>query len=403
MKKTGILLCLSLLFASLASARPFFSDRFFEMRVGTDFSATNNAFTLNDILVRELEIDLQKIAGAMPDEGFVLTYKVAPVFAFNLTLPIVSAGVELGVEATGKEVVNKEFFDFLGYGIKVDENMEMKLDTYFDSYIYASVKYGMKLGRNQIKVVPSIFIPVASYAGRTVDFSYLNESDGNIILKMNSDINIHAAFDYNHISTDVGEYFNNAGFDLAGQYSFPINYYSTLTFKGRVPIVPGKLPYNMYEKVAYSYEKNLSDLVNDGNVSTVTKDVSDVKIDDIVVTNEEYSINRPLKFMALYNYAPRHSIFNFTAGAGIGVYHPFVENTVLYPEYTVDAQMNLSGLIKLDLSTEYIEQVFKHGFGLALNLRIFELDLGVSLQSASFVKSFSGAGYGGYVYYSMGF
>lgn len=401
MKRISLLIISFVLFTSGIFARPFFADRYFEIRTGAEGSFSNNAYSFNDILVKELEIDFRKIAQKLPDEGFLIDYHLAPEYSINLNLDVLTFGINLGAEVSGKEIINKEFFDFLGYGYSVNDEMTMKLDTYFDAYICANMNFGMKIGKNRFQLAPSMFVPVASYSGRMMDLSYKNDEAGNIIVKLGSDMHIHTAFDYNNFSTNINEYINTAGFDLAAQFEFPVDYASSLLFKGRIPLLPGKLKYDLHETVSWEFDKNLGNLANGGLESLA--DISSPEISDLSVQAAEYLINRPLKAMLLYNYKPRASMFNAIAGFGLGMYHPFVDNSHFYIEYYVGAQMDLISVFKAGISTEYTEEVFKHNFDLSLNLRIIQLDVGVTLQSASFVKSLSGTGYGVHLYYSMGF
>ena len=57
----------------------------------------------------------------------------------------------------------------------------------------------------------------------------------------------------------------------------------------------------------------------------------------------------------------------------------------------------------MNLSTEYTDRVFVHQAGLSLNIRLIEITTGLSAQSSDFVKSFTGAGFGAYVYVTVGF
>jgi hypothetical protein len=59
--------------------------------------------------------------------------------------------------------------------------------------------------------------------------------------------------------------------------------------------------------------------------------------------------------------------------------------------------------LNFELSHSYIDQLFRNEFAVAVNIRLVEVDAGISLQSASFAKSFTGAGLGAFVTVSIGF
>jgi hypothetical protein len=69
----------------------------------------------------------------------------------------------------------------------------------------------------------------------------------------------------------------------------------------------------------------------------------------------------------------------------------------------LEAQLNLKRIFSLALGTGYREKIWRHSFGLMLNLRVIQLDLGVSLQSQDFVGSFRVQGAGAVVGLRFGF
>ena len=61
----------------------------------------------------------------------------------------------------------------------------------------------------------------------------------------------------------------------------------------------------------------------------------------------------------------------------------------MFPEYSLSAEMRLLYILGLDFCTSYINQVYSQQFGLALNLRIAELDVKVATSGADFAKTWS--------------
>ena len=52
--------------STAAFSKNFFSQRFFEVKVGTKADFSNNLFGLNDFMQKDLVIDLRKIADECP-------------------------------------------------------------------------------------------------------------------------------------------------------------------------------------------------------------------------------------------------------------------------------------------------------------------------------------------------
>ena len=59
--------------------------------------------------------------------------------------------------------------------------------------------------------------------------------------------------------------------------------------------------------------------------------------------------------------------------------------------------------MKFNVSTQYRDQLFIHQMGGTVNIRLIQVDAGVSVQSANFIKSCQGAGFGAYGYITIGF
>lgn len=395
-KLLGLVLSIFVISASVFS-EGFFTDRFFELRFELPVNFSNNAVSLNDILKKEVEIDLRKIADTMPKDGLVFNMNTKPTYSMNLNLRAIYVGIDAGIEANGKVNLSKDWFDFLGYGNKVGETVDFNVNAYFDAFAFTDVKFGMKLGRYKFQAVPTLFIPIVSYSGSAASAKFLNDDKGRLYASISSDMTMHTAFDPNNFSGDVGSFFNNAGFDIGGTFEMPLDYFSSLTIKGRIPFIPGKLPYGVKISTSYTIDTTVQDIIAN------EMDEAKTNSSEPVVINEIAYINRPMKIDGYYHFKPIGSLIDLCAGAGFGVYHPFVENAHFYPEYYLGAQLNLIGLLKFGLSTEYTDQIFKHELGVVFNFRVMEFDAGISVQSASFAKSFSTAGLGAYIIYSIGF
>ena len=80
-----------------------------------------------------------------------------------------------------------------------------------------------------------------------------------------------------------------------------------------------------------------------------------------------------------------------------------IDETQFYVDYSVAGRLSLWNILSLSLSHSYMDEIFKNEIALALNIRLAEVDAGVSFQSPSFTKSFTGAGVGAFVTVCVGF
>ena len=69
----------------------------------------------------------------------------------------------------------------------------------------------------------------------------------------------------------------------------------------------------------------------------------------------------------------------------------------------VSGRLSLWNILSFELSHSRMDEIFKNELAVALNIRLVEVDAGVSFQSADFAKSFTGAGVGAFVTVCVGF
>lgn len=379
-------------------SKNFLSERIFELQIGVPVNFSNNAIDLNDVFKEKLTLDFTKIANEMPSEGLNLIIDAKPYFAVNFNIACVHIGASVGFDAYEKMGVSKDLFDFLGKGNEVGETLTFDFSNYTDLFAFCSADVGIDFAKFSIHVKPSIFIPIMSSAGSIAKITFLNDDDGNIEFAVNTNFSYYTNFDISDENFISDLFSDGTGFDMGLSMSLPFG--RKLAFSGiaRIPVVPGsyKFKYSSYYETTSTMNlldssKNSSEI--DGNINDFSKEVLDEKI----------YINRPMKLNVYANYYPMGNIVQFCAGAGIGVYHPFLNESFVYPEYYLSAGVNLIDLIKASISTEYTNQIFKHQIAFGINIRLIEIDCGVSLQSTNLMKSFSNNGFGAYAIVSVGF
>ena len=79
----SFVLAISMLAASAFSYN-WFDKRYFELAVETPFGLSNNTLQLNDILTKNLVIDLRELADRVPNDGFDVSFYTNPTVSFNL-------------------------------------------------------------------------------------------------------------------------------------------------------------------------------------------------------------------------------------------------------------------------------------------------------------------------------
>jgi len=388
--------------STAAFSKNFFSQRFFEVKVGSNVDFSNNLFALNDFMQKDLVIDLRKIADECPDKGFNMRADAAPSLALNLNIGSVHVGLSTGVEVYNSMTIGKDLFDFLGYGNKVGETLDFSFRNDSDIMAVSQLDVGFKLGSLKINVKPAVFLPLISVRDGGGSATVLNDTDGKLDINVDMNMNVYSCvelksndgkieIDQDTIQTAL---LKGYGFDLGGGVAYSLSKSFFVEGTCRVPILPGHLYHKSTITSGTEYKMELKDF---GNSEKTEREMT--------VTNEEANlvVHRPLKVNVYADKNLLGTLFNARGGAGFGIRRPFSEDAKFYPEYYLGFTLNLAEIFKVRVSSEYTDQLFIHQLGTTLNVRVFQLDLGVSTQSSNFKKSLAVAGVGAYAYVSMGF
>lgn len=402
MKKFFAIIFAASLISTAAFSKNFFSQRYFEIRTGAEGGFSNNLFALNDFLREDLVIDLNKIADECPESGFDLRSNVEPDLQINLNIKDFHLGFASGIEMYSSSEFGKDFFDFLGYGNEIGETLEFSFKNDADVFAYSQFDLGFRIGKFKINAQPALFLPVISIRGGGGKVTVLNDSDGNLNVGMDINMDVYSLMDLksedDNVTFDfdkIGEAFTAGyGFDLSGGLSYDLTKTFTVGASCRMPIVPGFLNHKATVKGGFDYNMKLTDFEQS---EKTTRDT------EVSNTEAHLAINRPLKLGIYADKKIMGGLFNTRAGGGIGIRRPYSEDAVFYPEYYFGFGLNLIDVFKIGVSTQYKDQIFIHQLGTTLNVRFFQIDLGASTQASNFLKSMAFAGMGGYVYFTFGF
>ena len=403
MKKIIACFTAVLVISTAAFSKNFFTQRFFEIKTGVDFDVSNNLFAANEFMKKDLVIDLRKIADECPENGLNLRADAAPRVEMNINVSDFHLGFASGLELYESLNVGKDLFDFLGYGNSIGQTMDFTFTDDTDLFAFSQLTVGFKLGRLQITAQPALFMPIVSVRGGGGSITALNDAEGNFNVGMNLNLDVYSAVELKKneegsVSFDTSKIesilTSGYGFDLGGGVALNLTKSLKIDTTCRIPIIPGHLNYKSNVQGGFDYKMKLTDFENAEKTERET-----------TVTNVEESlaVHRPLKFDVYLDKNLLGSLFNARAGAGFGIRRPFCDAAVFYPEYYLGFGINLIDMIKVGVSTQYKDQLFIHQLGTTFNIRLIQLDLGISSQSSSFKKSLSVGGVGAYAYLTVGF
>ena len=397
MKKIIAVIISFTIICSALSARNFFSGRFLEVKAGTGVGVSNNLFTASDLLVKDLVIDLTKLADNCPDDGMNFVVNADPTVEINLNIAKFHLGCSVGSEMYGKFDISKDLFNFVGKGNQVGETLNLNFTADSEVFAYTQVDVGFDAKKFKLHVKPAVFVPVLATRGSGGTVTFTNGVDGSINVAVNVNMDVYSPVDLQNPQasvSDINQLTNGYGFDLGAYLALPLSRSLSLDFDVRIPLAPG----HIYTKA--SYEGGYSYNVDFSNSKDAKSEMTEPKFSGFEDT--DFEIHRPLKASVYLDKNLLGTLFNARVGGGFGIQRPFSEEQIFYPEYYLGCTLSLFDFIKVVASSKYQDRVFVHELGTTLSIRFIQVDLGVNTQSASFKRSMEVAGLGAYAYVTVG-
>ena len=396
--------------AGVAFSDNFFAKRFYEVRFGAEAGFSNNLLAANELLQKELVIDLPTLYAECPKNGMTFIATANPSSEMNVNVLGVTVGVKTGIDVYEKMNFERGFFEFLGKGNTLGEPLSFGFTNDTDIFAYSQLNVGFKVWKFMVYAQPSVFLPVLSIRNSGGVLTVQNDEDGSIHAALDANFNIFSGFTLTQYDADSGSYkMNNIGadtideaiasgygFDLGGTMRLPLGRDLSIDAVARIPMIPGKLNSHASYSAGFTYDAESIMGLTDAEMETSSGGFG-------ASESETLYINRPLKAAVYVNQNILGTLLTLRGGAGFGVQRPFSDSFYIYPEYYLGAELNLADVMKFNVSTQYRDQLFIHQMGGTVNIRLIQVDAGVSVQSANFIKSCQGAGFGAYTYFTLGF
>lgn len=425
-KKLFLVGLASLCMMSTAVAEIHPQKRYVEVGVDLSLAAMQNAYTITDIMVKDLVIDLTKLAQDLPDYGFAANVGVDTKAYFNMDFNRWGLGVFAQVTGNFDLGLSKDIFTFLGEGIQVGDQNVTSVSMGLESYAEVGVPIKAKVGKVTIRATPSVYVPLVYVPQPNATITVTNGYDGSITAVASADFAMYSFVDLS--SAFAGGSFsgfdgildelkaidiqstllNKGGIDLNATIEYAVTRAFDLGVYAHVPIKPATLDYKTSGNVSFTASVNpvLNSLIG-GNGFSYSFDGP--TFSGIQCSNVSYAVNRPLRLGAELAFRPFNGKdwFILNASAGVAATNPFGQDfdwaTSLYPEYSVSADVTLAYILGFNATTSYINHMFTQSFGVRVNLRLVEVDVSVASSSADFLKSWMLAGATAYAGVKFGF
>ena len=375
----------------------FKRNRTFEFGIANlNLGFANNLLSLTDIFQETLVIDLNQL-----NRGFHLGFdvNVRPLF-FNINIKDRwGFGLDIAnVTAYGNINIHRDLLQ-----IRESEN------ALFGAGAAAFVEVGIPAfftirniwHRNlKIRVRPAGYVTLA-YTSPDMRYTLRNireEGNRGVLLDVDFGARIHTAVSFENgldfstldFSTlDVGSLL---GLDFSIGAEYPLFSWIDVGLEiTNIPLKRSTLRHYMEMRGSFTLDSskiNLDDIFG----GSLPDDLFDFNLPDGFVYGEsDISIWRPFKMVFYANFRPFASV-PFTAIGKIG----FAVNPLFVQKGSIEiagmARYSLGNIIITTFGMGYENQMWKNSLDFIFNLHVFELNLGASMQSQQFAKSWQAAG-----------
>jgi hypothetical protein len=420
MKKTLLCCLFAALLLPLYAEKP---KRYVEFGLEVDAGAANNYLGLFDFFNKERTVVIEP--SRLSDSGLLVNGAAESEVFLNINFgEKFGLGFFAGFDVTAYSGVSGDFFRLLAEGNANMRDFTGAMSAGASVFADAGLKTRFKFGKLSLDVSPAAYIPILyvppprmSYRLDTTeglkadihiqadgympispnkffDFSALSGSDDSGTMDEESLIK-----DFQFSTDDLWHILEAWGLDLSLGAEYALNPQWDLGGSiTSLPLYPATLRHGISYQFDYTMDlfgdQDLVEMIKDGEFE-IASDSPEIP-DPVVSDGLAFRVFRPLRFDFYAHYKPFSTSFivlkpniGFSALTVYGY-----EASEMCFNAGLEAQLNLKRIFSLSLASGYRERIWRHGLGLMLNLRVFQLDLGMSLQSQGFVESFGLKGLG---------
>jgi hypothetical protein len=269
------------------------------------------------------------------------------------------------------------------------------------------------LKKLRIKIRPSVFLPLI-YAEPGITYSYSNVVNpdtgvSGIKLQVNYDMRVYSPVDMQKLGKNDSGAFgqdsqynvwdivkNNTGYDLSLGAEYPLLDRLDLGVDIiNIPLVMASLNHYMSIDGEAYIDSSKIDLAGLINGEDLPEDAYGYPKEVNIKYKDDGSIKifRPFTMLSYAKYRPFKSpVLSLIPSIGFSISSLYTQ--LCSVEGGLSVRLDLANLFITTIGINYNDRKWKNSLDIVLNLRAFELDLGISFQSPNFLKSFQGAGLG---------
>jgi hypothetical protein len=400
MKKSISLVLVVLGLGSLWAEKP---RRYVETGFTLGAGFANNYLKYGDFFNDEhiIRIDLS----AMGSYDFNLVSDVAAQTFVNVNGERFSIGIFAGMEGMFYGSISKQLFQLLSNG---NTSRYSKAEFAFGGSLFADTGLNLEtqLGKLRLRIGPAVFLPLVYIPKPKKTDLIVKTGEDTMSITGNVAVDIYSPIKLGTGTGDAGEFgidmgglskaidSGALGFDLTLGAEYPL---SSMLDAGilvsHIPVALSRLTHHAKMRADFGFndqvsEESLLDLLKEGKVDDLLR----IGDPEFTFSRGILYVSRPLRFDLYSRIKFIGSLLVVRPHAGISLFTPYGDIPCF--NAGIEGQINAWRLLQLSLSSGYEELIWKHRLGLILNLRVLQLDLGVSTQSQEFTRSFALSGLG---------
>ena len=359
----------------------------------TRIGFSNSFITAKDVFQETMIIDLDKLTKDFRTE---LAAEIAPA-AINFNWKdIWGFGFDLGSVSTFGNI------EISGNLLQLNQTDLDKFGLGGAAYVDFGIPIFFHIRKLKIKLRPAVYLPLA-YAEPGISYTFTEKANAfNIAINYN--MNVYSIISLKGIDSESYNYLEilgainttTLGFDFNTEMEFPLYQWLDVGVNIRnIPLKPSLL--NQYlrmsgEAFVDASLIDIKNLINGGKFPDHAYGYP--KNFDLEYGTSEKKILRPFKVVSYAVFRPFKSttILSFIPALGFAInpMHARPESI----ETGLKFRMDLANMFITTIGIDYEDRIWKNSINFIINLRAIEIDIGASVESQDFKKSWQGAGAG---------
>ena len=272
-------------------------------------------------------------------------------------------------------------------------------------FVSAGIDTFFHVKKIKVKLRPAVYYP-AAYLDTDITYTFLNKDEGTII-GINYDARIYTAFSMNGMQPNALT--GTPGLDFSIGLEYPLSKEVGINSSVfdldigldfiNIPILLSTLKnYRRIQGLIGSDEA--INVLDDNGMGAFFSSVTD---NANTTTDEEgfFKVERPFKALMYAKWRP-----NGKQSITVIPVFGFAYNKLFVDPFGVEAGVNLrlsaADMIVILLGTNYTDRAWNNSINFALNLKIFEINVGAKMRSRDFIKSWTGHGVGASLGFKLG-